>query len=34
MREMLLDTNAGYGKQLQGLLVAEILVKPGEAYIT
>jgi site-specific DNA recombinase len=34
MREMLLDPNAGYGKQLLGLLVTEIRVKPGLVTMT
>lgn len=34
MREMLLDSGAGYGKQLLGLLVTEIRVKPGTVTMT
>ncbi|MDP2961275.1 MAG: hypothetical protein Q8N54_00860, partial [Sulfurimicrobium sp.] len=34
MREMLLDASMGYGKQLLGLLVDEIRVKPGMATMT
>ena len=34
LREMLLDTSAGYGKQLLNHLVTEIRVRPGEATIT
>ncbi len=34
MREMLLDTDKGYGKQLLGLLVTEIRVKPGTVTMT